>query len=187
MINRSDLVAFLKRRHSFARHSTTRIGRNARITNLADTKQAITIGNNSLIEGELTTFPLAKELKIGEWCFVGVGTRIWCRDRIIIGNRVFIAHNVDIFDNLTHPMDAMERYLQFQAMSTTGHPDWVNLDPKPIFIDDDCWIGAGAAIMRGVKIGKRAIIAARAVVTKDVADDTIVAGIPAKIVSASVS
>jgi acetyltransferase-like isoleucine patch superfamily enzyme len=187
MINRSDLVAFLKRRHSFVRHSTTRIGSNARITNLADNKQAITIGSNSLIEGELTTFPLAQELKIGEWCFVGAGTRIWCRERIIIGNRVFVAHNVDIFDNLTHPMDAAERHSQFQAMSTTGHPDWVNLDPKPIVIDDDSWIGAGAAIMRGVKIGKRAIVAARAVVTKDVADDTMVAGIPAKVINNLVS
>lgn len=52
----------------------------------------------------------------------------------------------------------------------------------PIIIDDDCWLGFGSEILSGVHIGKHSIVAARAVVTKDVPPYTIVAGNPAKIV-----
>lgn len=52
----------------------------------------------------------------------------------------------------------------------------------PIIIDDDCWLGFGSEILSGVHIGKHSIVAARAVVTKDVSPYTIVAGNPAKIV-----
>ncbi len=176
-MHRSEITAFLKRQKSFVRQKSTRISKHARITNLTKNKGAITLGAHSLIDGELTTFPLANQIKVGEWCYIGTGTKIWCRERIEIGDRVFVAHNVDIFDNLTHPLDHIERHRQFRAMSSTGHPEWVNLDPKPIFIGDDSWIGAGAAIMRGVTIGCRVIVAARSVVTKDVPDDHIVTGI----------
>ncbi|HAX1042357.1 TPA: sugar O-acetyltransferase, partial [Enterococcus faecium] len=53
---------------------------------------------------------------------------------------------------------------------------------KPIHIKKNAWIGAGATILPGVTIGENAIVAANATVTKDVPDNTIVAGIPAKIV-----
>ena len=52
---------------------------------------------------------------------------------------------------------------------------------KPIYISDDCWVGAGAKILGGVKLGKGCIIAAGAVVTKNVPDFAIVAGVPARI------
>jgi len=55
-------------------------------------------------------------------------------------------------------------------------------DSKPIFIANDCWIGAGCTILPGVTIGEGVVVAAGSVVTKDVKSFTIVAGVPAKII-----
>ncbi len=56
------------------------------------------------------------------------------------------------------------------------------LIPKPIRIKKNAWIGAGATILQGVTIGENAVVAAGAVVSKDVPDNTVVGGIPAKII-----
>jgi maltose O-acetyltransferase len=67
----------------------------------------------------------------------------------------------------THPIDAAER---------AKGPEY----SKPIRIGRDCWIGGGAIIQPGITIGDRVIVGSGAVVTKDVADDTIVVGNPAR-------
>ncbi|MHA1988981.1 MAG: DapH/DapD/GlmU-related protein, partial [Promethearchaeota archaeon] len=51
-----------------------------------------------------------------------------------------------------------------------------------IELQNDCWIGAGAIVMPNITIGERAIVGAGAVVTKDVPPDTVVAGVPAKVI-----
>lgn len=67
---------------------------------------------------------------------------------------------------------------------TEGHPEQPELrhtlQVKPVVIRRKAWIGAGAIILPGVTVGENAIVAAGAVVTKDVPDNTIVAGVPAK-------
>ncbi|SAI89306.1 hypothetical protein MBBA_2465 [Methanoculleus bourgensis] len=65
------------------------------------------------------------------------------------------------------------------------HPENSNLSIiygkiEPIIIDDDAWIGAGAIIMGGVRVHKCSIVGAGAVVTKDVPESTVVAGVPAR-------
>jgi acetyltransferase-like isoleucine patch superfamily enzyme len=181
MLHPSYMSALVRRRKFCILAPTSRLARQGRIYNLTGDQSTISVGGNSLVQGELMTFPRADMLSIGEWSYVGVGTRIWCRSTILIGDRVFIAHNVDIFDSLTHPLDPKERHAQFVAMSTTGHPDWVELDPRPVVLQDDCWIGAGSAVMRGVTIGAGAIVATRSVVTKDVPAGALVGGNPAQI------
>ncbi|MDE7192107.1 MAG: sugar O-acetyltransferase, partial [Clostridia bacterium] len=57
-----------------------------------------------------------------------------------------------------------------------------NMLPAPVKIGNNVWIGAHATILSGVTIGDNAIIAAGAVVTKDVPQNTVVAGVPAKII-----
>lgn len=71
------------------------------------------------------------------------------------------------------------------SLLTEGHPtsieDRHSLIPKAIHIKKNAWIGAGATILQGVTIGENAVVASGAVVSKDVPDNTIVGGIPAKI------
>jgi acetyltransferase-like isoleucine patch superfamily enzyme len=162
--------------------SGARLLRTARIRNIRGDTDCIVIGANSIIRGELLTFAHGGKIEIGTWCYIGENTRLWSATLIQIGNRVLIAHGVNVFDNLTHPINPEERHKQIQDIFTRGHPRQVDLDERPVRIDDDAWIGAGAFIMRGVRIGARAIVAAGSVVTKDVEADTIVAGNPATIV-----
>jgi acetyltransferase-like isoleucine patch superfamily enzyme len=165
--------------------ATCRLGKNARllrsarIRNIRGESDCIVIGENSIIRGELSTFAHGGKIKVGSWCYVGEGTRIWSAALIRLGDRVLVAHNVNIFDNLTHPVDAAERHQHIREIFARGHPSKIQLDERPIVIDDDAWIGAGCFIMRGVHIGARAIVAAGAVVTRDVAPDAVVAGNPA--------
>lgn len=159
--------------------SGARLTRTARIRNIRGNSDSIVIGSNTIIQGELLTFAHGGKIEIGSWCYVGEGSRIWSGSLVQIGNRVLIAHGVNVFDNLTHPINAEERHKQIQAIFTRGHPRDIDLDEQPVRIEDDAWIGAGAFIMRGVRIGARAIVAAGSVVTKNVAADTIVAGNPA--------
>jgi len=94
---------------------------------------------------------------------------MWAHGEIHIGNRVMIATQTSV-TTLTHDYSAKDmRYARIIA--------------KPVFIDDDVWIGSNSVIMPGVKIGKGAVIGAGAVVTKDVPPLAIVVGIPAKIYS----
>jgi acetyltransferase-like isoleucine patch superfamily enzyme len=159
-----------------------RLLRTARIRNIRGDSDCIAIGTNSIIRGELLTFAHGGTIDIGSWCYVGENSRIWSGSLVKVGDRVLIAHDVNIFDNLTHPIDPGERHRQIQSIFTKGHPPRLNLDERPIKINDDVWIGAGAFIMRGVTIGARAIVAAGSVVTKDVAADAVVAGNPALVV-----
>lgn len=68
---------------------------------------------------------------------------------------------------------------------TEGHPEQPKLrhtlQTQPVIIRRNAWIGAGAIVLPGVTVGENAIVAAGAVVTKDVPDNTIVGGVPAKI------
>ncbi|KWV43982.1 acetyltransferase [Bradyrhizobium macuxiense] len=154
----------------------------ARIRNIRGDSDCIVIGANSIVRGELLTFAHGGRIEIGSWCYVGENSRIWSAGSIHIGDRVLIAHDVNVFDNLTHPVDHVVRHKQIQEMFTKGHPRQLDLDERPVMINDDAWIGAGAFLMRGVQIGARAIVAAGSVVIRDVADDTVVAGNPARLV-----
>ena len=154
----------------------------ARIRNALGDSSQIVIGANSHVRGELMIFAHGGRISIGEWCYVGVGTRIWSGASIDIGNRVLISHSVNIFDNLTHPIRASERHAQAKQIFTTGHPRDIFLDDKPVKIEDDAWVGACAIVMRGVTIGRGGIVAAGAVVTRDVPAYSIVAGNPAVVI-----
>lgn len=142
----------------------------------------IKVGANSRISGELTLFGHGGQISIGEWCFVGEQSRLWSGREIAVGNRVLISHHVTIMDNLTHPIDHEERAAHCKEIFTNGHPHELDLDDRPVCIEDDVWIGCQSVILRGVNIGKRSIVAAGSVVTKDVPPDVIVAGNPATVI-----
>jgi acetyltransferase-like isoleucine patch superfamily enzyme len=154
----------------------------ARIRNASGDSSKIAVGSFTYVLGELFTFAHSGKIKIGEWCYVGEGSRIWSAASIEIGNRVLISHSANIFDSLTHPLKATARHEQVRQIFEHGHPLDVSLDESPVKISDDAWIGAGAMVLRGVTVGKGGVVAAGAVVTKNVAPFSIVAGNPAVLV-----
>jgi acetyltransferase-like isoleucine patch superfamily enzyme len=155
----------------------------SRIENHLAQKSAITIGAGTHILGQLRVFGHGGNIQIGESCFVGEDTRIWSANSIKIGNRVQIAHAVNIHDNNSHSSSAESRFAHFRQILTTGHPPVLNDVPSaPVVIEDDTWIGFNATILKGVIIGKGAIVGAASVVTKDVAAYTVVVGSPARVV-----
>lgn len=155
-------------------HDTARI-----INNLGDTN-AISIGAFSHIKGELLTFGHGGKIQIGQYCYIGENSRIWSAKSISIGDRVLISHDVNIFDNITHPLSPKARHEQFKEIITNGHPKKLDLDERPIIICDDVLIGCMSVILRGITLGAGAVIGAGSVVTQDVPAYTIVAGNPAR-------
>ena len=85
---------------------------------------------------------------------------------ISIGDDVLIGHNT-VIATLNHVEDPDKRG---------------DMVPAPVRIGDKVWIGANATILPGVTVGEGAVIAAGAVVTKDVAPRTVVAGVPARMI-----
>jgi acetyltransferase-like isoleucine patch superfamily enzyme len=104
-------------------------------------------------------------LHIGDHCRLN-GPTISVTNRVIIGNHCRIAPHVIIMDSDFH--DVTDR----QAEGKGGE----------IIIKDGAWVATRAMVLKGVTIGKRAVVAAGAVVTKDVPDYAVVAGVPAKVI-----
>jgi acetyltransferase-like isoleucine patch superfamily enzyme len=107
-----------------------------------------------------------KNIHIGKNVFINSGCRFQDQGGIFICDEALIGHNV-VMATLNHGFKPQDR-------STTY--------PAPINIGKKVWIGANATILSGVTIGDNAIIAAGAVVTKDVQANTIVGGVPAKLI-----
>jgi acetyltransferase-like isoleucine patch superfamily enzyme len=157
----------------------------ARVMNSAE-PGAVTIGAQTLFMGEVLIVRAGGEVRIGEWCFIGPHARIWSLQSIAIGDRVFVSHGVHIFDNNSHSLSAGERHARFQELQREGrHLTPEAVVSRPIRIEDDAWIGFNAAILKGVTVGRGAVVAAGCVVTKDVAPYAIVAGNPARVVGES--
>lgn len=150
------------------------------ILNAQRDRAKVQIGNNCIIQCELFVFAHGGHIVIGKDCFVGPNSRIWSGSSVTIGDRVLISHDVNIFDNDTHPFDPKARHQHFLSIRNGGHPSDITLGDQPVRIQNDAWIGAKAIILKGVTIGEGAVVAAGAVVTKDVAPYTVVAGNPAR-------
>lgn len=156
----------------------------ARVDNNLNNRSSIKIGNNCLIYGQLLTYKHGGFIQLGDYVFIGENSRIWSSINVTIGNYVLISHNVNIHDNNSHPLNAELRRKQIEIILTSGLPDQsYDTREKPIFIEDDVWIGFNVSINKGVKIGKGAIVAANSVVFDDVPAYSIVMGNPAKVVS----
>lgn len=124
----------------------------------------IKIGKGSTIHMGARFYDIGK-IVIGEDTIVGERVVLDGRDKIIIGNHVDIASEVMIY-NSEHDIESDD----FKAIS------------EKVIIEDYVFIGPRVVILPGVKIGKGAVVAACAVVTKDVPPYAIVGGVPAKII-----
>lgn len=116
-------------------------------------------------------------LSIGGGTFIGHNCAIVVGRSVTIGRHGLIAGGVRISDFDGHPIDAIDRRNGLTTPTT---------EVCKVEIGDDVWIGHGAIILKGVRIGDRSIVGARAVVTKDVPADTVVAGNPARVIKSLV-
>lgn len=188
MIKIYNLKLLIKKIRQFGKKYQQGKNTRAVLSNILIDKNAtgsITLGNNIFCNGQLYCFFGKGHITIGDFSYVGEGSKIWALSSVSIGNRVLISHNVFIADNQTHPVDAAVRHQQYKAKFGFPFPAGIDLDEKPIVIEDDVWIAANAIILRGVHIGKGAIIGAGSVVTKNVAAGTMVAGNPARVITSS--
>jgi len=102
------------------------------------------------------------------------------KTKLTIGSYVSIAQNVNFMLDVEHNINTLTTYPH--KVKTLGIQKYEATSKGDIVVDDDVWIGYGATIMSGVHIGQGAVIAAGAVVTKDVPPYAIVGGVPAKII-----
>ncbi|MFP4419737.1 MAG: acyltransferase [Desulfococcaceae bacterium] len=108
----------------------------------------------------------SEALDVGDDTSFAPFVHIWCGGRVIIGSRCMIGSHAAI-SSLTHDYDQPEM--------------WKTIVARPVVIEDDVWIGAHAAVLPGVTVGRGAVVGAGAVVTADVAPGAIVTGIPGRV------
>ena len=144
-------------------------------------KSQIKISKNvTIVNAKIFAFNLGKII-IGKYSYIGKDTQIDSCVKVEIGNYCMISNNVLIQDHNSHPVNKLDR--RKQLIKLQDRPTNVyEAETKKIIIGDDVWIGTDSTILKGVTIGNGSIIAARAVVTKNVPPNSIAAGNPAIIV-----
>ncbi|MHA4808295.1 acyltransferase [Flavitalea flava] len=152
------------------------------IYNNQNNREKIRIGEKTYIIGDLCVFKHGGEISIGSYCFIGPHSKVWSSRKISIGNRVLISHNVNIHDNISHPLNSGERHLDFANFLENGLSGSLQLPEAEVIIEDDVWIGFNCVILKGVTIGKGAIIGANTLISKDIPPYAVVVGNPAKII-----
>lgn len=151
-------------------------------TNRALGPMNFSVGRQSRLEG---AFTLAGDgvISIGSYCSFRGGVRLSAKTRISIGDHVFAAEDVFITDNDNHPTSPA--YRKEMTLTPPSSPSWKITDSvasSPVTIGDNVWLGKSAIVLKGVTIGTGSIVAAGAVVTKDIPPFSIAAGNPAKVV-----
>lgn len=113
-------------------------------------------------------------LIVGDDTYLGHRLMIVTDSEVRIGSHVHVADNVHICGYDGHPMDPVKRRSEPAPVDYSGK--------SRITIEDDAWLCEGVLILKGVRVGKGAVVAGRAVVTRDVPDFAVVAGNPAKVI-----
>lgn len=126
------------------------------------------LGQRSVVESYCCINNAVGDVTIGDHTRIGIHCTVI--GPVSIGNNVNLAQGITV-TALNHNFEDAARRIDEQGVST-----------KPVVIGDDVWIGANAVILPGVTIGRHAVVAAGAVVTRDVPDNSVVGGVPAKLI-----
>ena len=125
------------------------------------------LGDHSVIESFCCINNAVGDIMIGDHTRVGIHNTII--GPVSIGNHVNLAQGITV-TALNHNFSDPDKRIDEQGISTAA-----------VHIGDDVWIGANAVVLPGVTIGNHSVVAAGAIVTKDVPQGSLVAGVPAKI------
>lgn len=126
------------------------------------------LGAHSTVEDFATINNGVGDVIIGDHTRIGIGNVIIGPAQL--GNNIILAQNI-VISGLNHHYEDINLPIHLQNVYT-----------RPIVVEDECWIGSNAVITAGVTIGKHSVIAAGAVVTKDVPPYSVAAGNPARII-----
>ena len=126
------------------------------------------LGRRSVVESYCCINNAVGDVTIGDHTRIGIHCTVI--GPVSIGNHVNLAQGITV-TALNHNFSDADKRIDEQGVST-----------QPVTIADDVWIGADAVVLPGVTIGRHCVIAAGAVVTKDVPDNTLVGGVPAKVI-----
>jgi len=152
------------------------------VSNEQNDKSKIFVDDGTHVRGLLLIFGYGGQIRIGKNCYIGDHSRIWSGENISIGNNVLISHGVNVMDTNAHEIDYKLRAEGYIGLLKNGTKYLQGrVETSEIIIEDDVWIGFNSIIMKGVKIGRGAIIAAGTVVTKDVPTFAMVGGNPARL------
>ncbi len=168
--------AYAKHLHSLGENATIGSGLQIRGMEYMDIGHRFTAGKDLTLQAwdSYAGQSFSPRLTIGDDVMLTDFVQISCAHQICIGNRVLVGQSVYISDNSHGDTDA-----QSLKIPPLNRPLAVK---GPVIIEDDVWIGRCATILSGVHIGKGAVIAAGAVVNKDVPAYSVAAGVPAKII-----
>ena len=133
------------------------------------------IGKNVVFHPSNSSFTYSN-ISLGNDVFIGHNARFWCTlSSITLMDHVVFAPNVSIIAG-NHSYHIVGKWITDYKTS-----DKRKEDDLPVVIESDVWVGKNVTILNGVKVGRGAIIAAGAVVVKDVPAYAIVGGVPAKV------
>jgi acetyltransferase-like isoleucine patch superfamily enzyme len=120
------------------------------------------IGNT---DSKVPKLIIGDNTKIMYYFHCGAAASVRIGRNVLIASRVYITDHDHVFDD--------------PILSAQQNP---RISCAPVVIEDGCWIGEGAVILKGLTIGERSVVGANAVVTRDVPPWTLVAGIPAQVI-----
>lgn len=130
----------------------------------------VVIGRNSRIECTGSLKSIGEGVKIGDKSTFGNDCYFGAAGGIIIGDDIMAGQYIR-FHSENHKFDKLNMLIRNQGVTRKG-----------IIIGNNCWIGSGAVFLDGVKIGNGCVVAANAVVTKSFPDNSVIGGVPAKII-----
>ena len=168
--------------------SNVRLGRDCWLERKASFDRFRSVRDPGLVLGDgvrvytWTTFNVEPNglLEVGDDSVL-VGAVFMCAGCIRIGRRVLVSYHVTIADSDFHPLDPAERRRDALANAPDGDRSARPvIESRPVVIEDDAWIGIGAIVLKGVRIGRGARVGAGAVVTSDVRAGATVHGNPAR-------
>lgn len=181
----SDEVSIKGTKITLTNNSSLKADKNVIFEQLETHPQNIHLNNSNVFIGEKTRIrasisgKYASHLDIGQRTYINQGSEIRCHNDITIGNYVLISYEVNIFDNNTHSTNWQERRNSILTSPVGSFVEKTRPKSKPIVIGNDCWIGKRAAILKGVTLGDRSIVALGAILTTAVPEDCLVYGNPA--------
>lgn len=138
------------------------------------------VGPQSIINARISFDRPGSTFACGARCFIGA-SHVVVADTVQLGDDVVVSWGVTIVDHNSHAVEWADRAADVLDWAR-GKKNWETVKVAPVRLKDKVWVGFNAIILKGVTVGEGSVVAAGAVVTRDVPPYTVVAGNPARVI-----